>query len=258
MPEVVLIERPSAEVATVIMNRPDKRNALSLELISALTDAFVELSRDRARRVIVLRGEGKAFCAGLDLEEMAKEGSAEKAATALSKLYQAMAGSPVVTLATAHGAAFGGGVGLIAASDIVVAEEGLKIGFPEVKRGLTAALITALLRRSVSDRALRELIILGLTIDAQRAAQLGIVNRVAPAAQMTDIVQEYCRQIIAAAPNAVARSKKLLDELAIRHAREDLELALKFHFEYRHEGEIREGVAAFHEKREPRWGLRDD
>lgn len=255
---VVLTELSHPAIAYITMNRPEKRNALSFELIAKLTEAYEEASKDRHRRAIVLRGEGKGFCAGLDLDEMAMEGSAEKAATALSKLYRVMAASPVVTIAAAHGAAFGGGVGLIAASDIVIAADDLKVGFPEVKRGLTAALITALLRRSVTDRALRELIVLGLTIDAKRALELNIINRIVTTDQLLPTANEYCKQIIAAAPNAVARSKKLLDELAIRHAEQDLELALKFHFEFRHEGEIKEGVAAFHEKREPRWGLRDD
>lgn len=258
MSAVVLTDLSDPAIARITMNRPEKRNALSSELIAALTDAFADASRDRNRRAIVVRGEGKSFCAGLDLEEMGREGSAEKAATALSKLYQTMADSPCVTIAAAHGAAFGGGVGLIAASDIVIAAEDLKLGFPEVKRGLTAALITALLRRSVTDRALRELIILGLTADAKRACELQMVNRVVSAAELSSTVDEICRQVIAAAPNAVARSKRLLDELAIRPAKADLELALQFHFKAHHAGEIKEGVAAFLEKREPRWGPRDE
>lgn len=254
---VVVCDFSDRAIATISMNRPDKRNALSLELITRLTEAFADASAERHRRAIVLRGEGKSFCAGLDLEEMNQAGNAEKAATALSKLYETMARSPCVTIAAAHGAAFGGGVGLLAASDIVVASDDLKIGFPEVKRGLTAALITALLRRSVTDRQLRELIVLGLTIDANQAAALNIVNRVVPADQLAPTIADYCKQVIAAAPNAVWRSKKLLDQLAIRPAAEDLKLALDFHFAGKHEGELKEGIAAFLEKREPRWGARD-
>jgi methylglutaconyl-CoA hydratase len=257
MTPIVLTDLSAPAIAAITMNRPDKRNALSLALITGLTDAFAAAAEDRYRRAIVLRGAGKSFCAGLDLEEMNQAGNAEKAATALSKLYETMANSPCVTIAAAHGAAFGGGVGLIAASDIVIAAEDLKVGFPEVKRGLTAALITSLLRRSVADRQLRELIVLGRTIDAKTAAAMNIVNTVVAASDLDAAVQRYCREVIAAAPNAIARSKKLLDELAIRSASEDLKLALEFHFSGKHEGELKEGIAAFMEKREPKWGPRD-
>jgi len=258
MPNPLIIsDLSNPAVATITMNRPDKRNALSLQLILELTSAFTECSRDRNRRAVILRGEGKGFCAGLDLDEMAQAGNAEKAATALAKLYEVMATSPIVTIAAAHGAAFGGGVGLIAASDLVVASDDLKIGFPEVKRGLTAALITTLLRRTVPDRALRELILLGLTIDAKQAQSLQMVNRVVPADALLPTAHEFAKQAVAAAPNAVARTKKLLDDIHVRSVKDDLNLALKFHFEFRHEGEIKEGVAAFQEKREPRWGSRD-
>lgn len=257
MPQAVQIDSTNPAVAIISMNRPEKRNALSLQLISELTDAFALAARDKLRRAIILRGEGKGFCAGLDLDEMAQAGNAEKAATALATLYEVMATTPVVTIAAAHGAAYGGGVGLIAASDIVIASEDLKVGFPEVKRGLTAALITTLLRRTVSDRALRELIILGLTVDAKQAMALQMVNHVVPSDQVLARANEIATQVIAAAPNAVARSKKLLDDIGVRPVAEDLQLALRFHFEFRHEGEIKEGVAAFHEKREPRWGPRD-
>lgn len=258
MPDsVIKTDFSNPAIATITMNRPDKRNALSLQLITELTEAFAECSRDRNRRAVILRGEGKGFCAGLDLDEMAQAGNAEKAATALGKLYEVMATSPIVTIAAAHGAAFGGGVGLIAASDLVVATEDLKVGFPEVKRGLTAALITTLLRRTVPDRALRELIILGLTIDARQAMALQMVNRVVASDQLLPTANDFAAQVVAAAPNAVARTKKLLDDIDVRSVKEDLDLALKFHFEFRHEGEIKEGVAAFHEKRTPRWGPRD-
>lgn len=255
--DVVLADLADPAVATIILNRPEKRNALSLALITGLTAAIARASEDRRRRAIVIRGAGKSFCAGLDLEEMNQAGNAERAATALSKLYETIALSPCVTIAAAHGGTFGGGVGLIAAVDIAVAAEDLKVGFPEVKRGLTAALITALLRRTLTDRQLRELIVLGLTIDARQALALQIVNRVVPADRLGETVDDYCKQVIAAAPNAVWRSKKLLDSLGIRPVAEDLRLALEFHFSGKHEGELKEGIAAFMEKREPKWGLRD-
>lgn len=254
---IVVSDLTDPAVARLTLNRPDKRNALSLALIEGLTEAVARAAEDRRRRAIVIRGAGKSFCAGLDLEEMGQAGNAERAATALSKLYETIALSPCVTIAAAHGGTFGGGVGLIAAVDIAVAAEDLKVGFPEVKRGLTAALITALLRRSLTDRQLRELIVLGLTIDARQALALQIVNRVVPGDQLAATVDDYCKQVVAAAPNAVWRSKKLLDALGIRPVAEDLKLALEFHFSGKHEGELKEGIAAFMEKREPNWGLRD-
>jgi methylglutaconyl-CoA hydratase len=257
MSESVLLVDSSDPLVTVLtLNRPDKRNALSIELMEQITAAVSEQARDLNRRVIVLRGSGPAFCAGLDLKEASDPGNSHRSAEALARMYLAIAQSPLVTIAAAQGAAMGGGAGLLAACDLVVAGDDLKLSFPEVKRGLIAALVTCLLRRQLNDRAVRELILLGQTVDAPRALDLGLATRVAPAAELDAHAMTLARDACLGAPGAIARTKQLLDDLSARQIAEDLKIALDFHLAARQSSEAAEGIVAFMEKRPPRWGNR--
>ena len=136
---ILLIDRSDPAVARITLNRPAKRNALSLTLIEAIQDAVRVASDDRACRVIQFHAAGPSFCAGLDLHEAAESGTAERSATALAEMYEAICLSPLITIAVARGAAMGGGAGLLAACDFVVAADDLRLAYPEVKRGLVAA-----------------------------------------------------------------------------------------------------------------------
>lgn len=258
MPEPCLVDDADPLITTITLNRPEKRNALSTDLIRRLAAAVDSAASDRNRRVIILRGAGPVFCAGLDLKEAADPARADASAHALAELYSAICGSPLVTLAAAHGAAFGGGVGLIAACDLVVASADLRIGFPEVHRGLVAALVTCMVRRQVGERALRELVLLGQTRSAGDALALGLVNRVVPPGQMEAEAMSLAREACKGAPGAIARTKRLLDEVAPRPIAEDLRRALAYHLEARNSQEAAEGTAAFLGRREPRWGPRPD
>jgi len=257
-PSPLLVDAADPAVTVVTLNRPDKRNALSIALIEQLTAAVREAGVDRGRRVVVLRGAGPAFCAGLDLREAADPAAAHRSADALAALYLAVARSPLVVIAAAQGAAFGGGAGLVAGADLVVAADDLQIGFPEVRRGLVAALVTCLVRRQVGDRTARELILLGQSVPAARATELGLVNRVVPSADLDAAAMALAVEACRGAPGAVARTKRLLDDLAPRPIEEDLRRALAYHLAARQSAESAEGIAAFRDRREPRWGLRPD
>jgi methylglutaconyl-CoA hydratase len=254
-----MIQLTHHDAATTILtlDRPDKRNALSLELIERIRAAVVEVSRDVQRRVLIIRANGPSFCAGLDLKEAALTGGAERSAEALAKMYEALCDSPLVTIAAAQGSAVGGGAGIVLACDLVVAANDLKLGFPEVHRGLVAALVTTLLRRQVNDRAARELVLLGQTLDAATAVSLGLANRVVPIDGLVDEALGLARQVCIGAPNAIVRSKHLLDELSGRPIRDELRRALRYHLQQRNSSEAQEGMAAFVEKRFPKWAPRD-
>ena len=253
---VLIVDTSDPQIALVTLNRPDKRNALSIELIEQITRAVAEQSKDLMRRVIILRGNGPSFCAGLDLKEASDPKNAHRSAEALARMYLAIAQSPLVTITAAHGAAMGGGAGLLAACDLVVAGDDLKISYPEVKRGLIAALVTCLLRRQLSDRAVRELILLGQTVDAAHALQRGLITRIAPTGQLDTQTTDLAREACAGAPGAISRTKQLLDSLSARTIAEDLKIALEFHLAARKSTEAAEGITAFKEKRAPRWGNR--
>jgi methylglutaconyl-CoA hydratase len=253
---LVLVETVEESVVRVTLNRPEKRNAMSVALMEQLREAVRAAAGDPRRRVLILRGNGPVFCAGLDLQEASIAAQAEPSARALAGVYEAICLSPLVTIAAAQGAAMGGGVGLLAACDLVVAADDLRIGFPEVRRGLVAALVTALLRRQLPERVLRELVLLGQTIDATDAQRHGLVNRVVPSDRLMDEAECLAGQVLQGAPVAIARTKSLLDDLAARHIASDLVHALRCHLEARNDSEAAEGIAAFLEKREPRWGPR--
>jgi methylglutaconyl-CoA hydratase len=254
---VVQIEATDPAITVLTLNRPDKRNALSLELIEQITAGVKSASGDRNRRVIVIRANGASFCAGLDLKEATDPGKAHGSAVALCEMYRAIATSPLITIAAAQGHAFGGGAGLMAACDLVVAAPDLRLGYPEVHRGLVAALVTTLLRRQVGERAVRELVLLGQTVNAAEALDLGLINRLA-ALDLLETAMGLARQACLGAPGAIARSKRLLDSLAPRTIEEDLKRALDFHLQARESAEAAEGMAAFLEKREPKWGPRPE
>jgi methylglutaconyl-CoA hydratase len=249
--ELVIVEHSDPRIRVISLNRPAKRNALSIALLQELHRVIADATADQACRVMILRGEGPAFCAGLDLAEN-QSGDREASADALHGVYEAIVTSPVVSIAAAHGAAMGGGAGLVAACDLAIVEESLRLAFPEVRRGLVAALVTALIRRQVSDRTARELILLGRTIDAAEAKELRLVNRVT-SEPLLNAANEMAREVCAGAPGAIARTKDLLDELSPRPIVEDLQLAMKYHREARNSPEAVEGVRAFLDKREPRW-----
>lgn len=247
------IESPSPAIATIALNRPDKRNALSIELTAQLADAIESASRDPQRRVLIIRGNGPVFCAGLDLHEAGDESKSAESARNLARVYLSLAGSPLITIASAQGGAFGGGAGLLAAVDLAVAADDLRVGFPEVHRGLVAGLVTALLRRQLGDRDIRDLILMGRTIDAATARSLGLVQQVVNSGALAESTLNLARAACEGAPGAIARSKRLLDDLSPRPLHADIERALADHLTARNSAEAREGIAAFREHRKPIW-----
>ena len=150
----------------------------------------------------------------------------------------------------------GGGAGLIAACDFAVVSDEFRLSYPEVHRGLVAALVTTLLRRQLNDRQTRELVLLGQSVDAANALEMGLVNQVVPLSRLSEasiaLAQESCK----GAPGAVARSKKLLDDLSARSISLELNRSMQYHLDARNSSEAQEGIAAFLEKRAPRWGPR--
>jgi len=249
----VLIDQADPAVTVVTLNRPEKRNALSVQLLRELLAALQAASADRSRRVLILNANDPVFCAGLDLKESADSKHRQESARLLCDVYKSLTANPQITIVAAQGAAIGGGVGLLSACDIAIAADDLQIGFPEVKRGLVAALVTALVRRQVNDRVLRELVLLGKTISAADAMAIGLVNQRVPGTGLMAAARAVAAQAIQSAPLAVQRTKELLDELTSHPVSQTLEQAMRYHVEGRDSAEAIEGIAAFLEKREPRW-----
>jgi len=249
---VLLIEKLTPQITVVTLNRPERRNALTIELLTELVAAIKVASDMPDERIIILRGAGAAFCTGMDLKAATPQ-NAHAMAELVAKTLLTLSETGLVTIAAVHGAAVAGGAGIMSACDFVVAAEGTKIGYPEVRRGLVAGLVMTFLRRQVSERNMRELLLGSELIDAERAKELGLVNRVVPQDDLMSEAQKFADAALQAAPGALAQTKRLIEELWWRSVKEDIDLALKYHMQARESSEAREGIAAFNEKRPPNW-----
>ena len=250
---VVLIEKQTPQITVVTLNRPERRNALTIELLTELQAAIKVASEQPHQRVLILRGAGAAFCTGLDLKEAADHTKAHSTAEMVANTLIAISQTRLITIAAVHGAAVAGGAGIMSACDFVVAAQRTKVGYPEVRRGLVAGLVMTFLRRQVGERNMRELLLGSELIDAERAREIGLVNRVVAPNDVMGEAQKFAESVLQGAPGALAQTKQLIDELWWRSVKADVDLALKYHLQARESDEAREGIAAFNEKRKAKW-----
>jgi enoyl-CoA hydratase/carnithine racemase len=212
----LLIENRGA-VRILTMNRPEKRNALNSELTQGLLDALRAADADESVGCIILTGAGPGFCAGADLSEfkdLQQAVAAENRAELSMQLHLAFSriAKPVVTAINGH--AMGGGAGIAIAGDLAVMAEGAKLGYPEPKHGIVAAIVMANLVRQVGRKAAFELVALGEPIDAQRALQLGMVNRVVEQKNLVPEALALAEKLAAVKRPAMAETKRLFHEVA--------------------------------------------
>ena len=250
---LITTEHVARGIVAIQLNRPAKRNALCAALLEQLCDAVEGAEADASNRVLVLHGAGPVFCAGLDLAEAAQPESAARSAHLVARTLQTIHESRLVTIAAVHGAAVAGGAGVMTACDLVVLERDARIGYPEVHLGLVAALVLNLLASQVPDRAARELLLLGEMINAERAAAIGLVNRVVESGRALEEAFAMARQVLKGGPQAIERTKILLNEAARFSLSGDRSSALDEHLAARDSEESAEGLAAFFERREPNW-----
>jgi len=250
---VVIVEKESPQISVVTLNRPERRNALTIELLTELCAVINTASEQPEQRVLILRGAGAAFCTGLDLKEAADSTKAHSTAEMVANTLIAVSQTRLITVAAVHGAAVAGGAGIMSACDFVVAAERTKIGYPEVRRGLVAGLVMTFLRRQVGERNMRELLFSAELIDAARAKEIGLVSRVVAPDDVMSEAQKFAASALQGAPGALAQTKRLVEELWWHSLKEDVDLALEYHMQARESDEAREGIAAFNEKRKPNW-----
>jgi methylglutaconyl-CoA hydratase len=249
---VLFIEKQTPQITVVTLNRPERRNALTIELLTELVAAIKVASDMPHERIIILRGAGAAFCTGMDLKAATPQ-NAHAMAELVGKTLLILSQTHLITIAAVHGAAVAGGAGIMSACDFVVAAERTKIGYPEVRRGLVAGLVMTFLRRQVGERNMRELLLGSELIDAERAREIGLVNRVVAQEDLMSEAQKFAHSVLQGAPGALAQTKHFIEELWWRSVKEDVDLALKYHMQARESAEAREGIAAFNEKRPPNW-----
>ncbi|MEX0880919.1 MAG: enoyl-CoA hydratase-related protein [Thermoanaerobaculia bacterium] len=255
--EHLRLERTGA-VTRLSLHRPDVRNAFNDVLIEELSRAFAEVGNDPGTRVVVLAGEGPSFCAGADVAWMRKAGGYTRAeneadAERMARMLRSIDACPKPVVALAHGAAIGGGVGLVAAADIAIAAEGTVFALAEVKLGILPSVISPYVLRAIGPRFARDLFLTGDRFDAAEARRIGLVHQVVPAAELEAAGQKKVASLLTSGPEAVGIAKRLIEQVAGRTPEEVMPLTVRTIAERRASEEAREGLTAFLEKRRPSW-----
>jgi methylglutaconyl-CoA hydratase len=241
-------------IARITLNRPDKRNALDAELVSELKDAIASSARDANCRVVLLSGAGTDFCSGADLavlEKTAQAGVLDNMADARStgELFLMMRNHPHPVIAAVQGRALAGGCGIATACDIILAAESAQFGYPEVNIGFVPAMVMAILRRSVSEKAALELVVGGETVSAARAHELGLVHRVYPDDKFPGEVTAYAVRLKSKSASAVMLSKRLLYNMDSMSFEAALEAGVETNAIARMTDDCRSGVERFLKKK---------
>jgi methylglutaconyl-CoA hydratase len=236
-------------VATITLDSPRNRNALSRRLVTELREALTTALGDDGVRVVVLTGTGTVFCAGADL----KEQSAGEPLPDVPGLVRLIWDSPKPVVARLNGPARAGGLGLVTACDLAVAPDTATFAFTEVRLGVVPAMIAVTCLRRMDPRAAAEYFLTGEVFDARRAQEIGLINRAVPAGELDAAVAHYTGMLLRGAPEALAIAKRLPRTVPAMDVEEGFAAMAELSTERFGSDEAREGIAAFLEKRDPRW-----
>jgi methylglutaconyl-CoA hydratase len=256
MYQTLLLET-TGNLATITLNRPEKRNAISTQMMAELQTTLDEIEKSHAR-VAILTGAGKAFCAGMDLDMLsaiAKQSPAENQEDSrrIAKLFRRIWSFPRPLIAAVNGAAYAGGCGIATLCDFTLAVPEAKFGYTEVKIGFLPAIVSVFLTRQIGEKRSRDLLLTGRIIDAAEAREFGLLTEVVPTDRLLARAHELADTLIAASPSSLARSKRLLVSSAAASVDHDLERAILENARIRCTPDFQEGVASFLEKRKPVW-----
>jgi methylglutaconyl-CoA hydratase len=244
-------------LALVTLNRPEKRNAISAAMIGEVLSALKDLESG-GERVVIVTGEGKAFCAGMDLDalkSLAAQSAEENLADArrTAGFFRRLWSFSKPLIAAVNGAALAGGCGIATLCDFTLAIPEAKFGYSEVRVGFIPALVSMFLERQVGEKLARDLLLTGRMIDAAEAKAIGLVTRIVPAEELLTAARDLAAVLIANSPGSVQATKRLLVRASEVEIDRRIELAVAESVAIRSTPDFREGLAAFLEKREPRW-----
>jgi methylglutaconyl-CoA hydratase len=237
-------------ILSLTLNRPEKRNALDGRTVEALHLALEGAELDAEVRVVVLRGAGKDFCAGADLEELLASVDSspednERSAFRLGRLFLRLRELPKPVVAAVHGHALAGGAGLATACDLVLAAESAQLGYPEIRRGFVPAMVMTILRRQLGERRAFDLVATGRLLSAREALEAGLVSRVIPDQEFESVVGAILAQLAASSGSALALIKRLLYEVDGRTFAEGIALGARINALARVHPDFKTAVAAF-------------
>ena len=244
-------------IATLTLNRPDKRNAISFELIDDLLRGLAEIDESPSQ-VLIVTGAGKAFCSGMDLENLRQltgrspEQNREDSET-MARLFRTVYDFPKPTIAAVNGAAIAGGTGLATLCDFTLAVPDAKFGYTEVRIGFVPAIVSTFLLRQVGEKHARDLLLTGRLFDAEEAHRLGLVSELVAPEKLLVRARELAAQLMESSPTSLAFTKRLLSDHARSELDKQIAAAVRENAAIRNTPDFREGIASFLEKRKPRW-----
>jgi methylglutaconyl-CoA hydratase len=244
-------------VATITLNRPEKRNAISFELIDDLLRALDEVSKSEAT-VLIVTGAGKAFCSGMDLDNLkALLGRSPKQnlqdSQTMVQLFRSLYEFPKMTIAAVNGPAIAGGTGLALLCDFTLAVPEAKFGYTEVRIGFVPAIVSTFLLRQVGEKQARDLLLTGRIFGAEEAARMGLVSEVVPAENLMVRARQLAMLLMENSPASLRATKQLLTNHARAELDSQVEAAVRENAAIRTTSDFREGISSFLEKRKPVW-----
>jgi len=244
-------------VATLTLNRPDKRNAISYDLIEELHHALDEVHKSESH-ILILTGAGSAFCSGMDLDnlrEITRHTEEENLADSgrLAHMFRVLYDFPKVTIAAVNGVALAGGCGLATLCDFTLAAPEAKFGYTEVRIGFVPAIVSTFLLRQVGEKHARDLLLTGRIISAEEAFRLGLVNEVVSGENLMDRARELATTLVANSPASLLATKRLLRTYSHLELDHQIAAAVDENARIRTTHDFREGISAFLEKRKPSW-----
>jgi methylglutaconyl-CoA hydratase len=246
-----------ARIATITLNRPDKRNAISFELIDDLLQALEEVAKSDAL-VVILTGAGKAFCSGMDLDDLkallgrSPEQNLQDSQT-MVRLFRALYEFPKATIAVVNGAAIAGGTGLALLCDFTLAVPEAKFGYTEVRIGFVPAIVSTFLLRQVGEKQARDLLLTGRLFGADEAARMGLINEIVPLENLMTRARELAALLMENSPASLRATKQLLTNHARAEIDSQIDAAVRENAAIRNTADFREGISSFLEKRKPTW-----
>lgn len=244
-------------VATLTLNRPDKRNAISYQLMDELQAALDEVAHSAAR-VLILTGAGKAFCSGMDLENLKallgrSPEQSLKDSEIMARLFRSLYDFPRPTIAAVNGAAIAGGCGLATLCDFTLAVPEARFGYTEVRIGFLPAIVSTFLLRQVGEKHARDLLLTGRIVAADEAYRIGLIDEIVPTEKLIERSRELALQLMENSPASLACTKRLLSEHARIELDAQIQSAVRENAAIRATADFREGISSFLEKRKPRW-----
>src|SRR5271165_1941773 len=254
--ETLLLETRE-HLSTITLNRPEKRNAITTQMIADLQSALDALEKTPTR-VVILSGNGKAFCAGIDLDmlrNIAKQtaGENQEDSRRIARMFRKIWSYSRPMIAAVNGHALAGGCGIATLCDFTLAVPAAKFGYTEVKIGFLPAIVSVFLSRQIGEKHCRDLLLTGRLVEASEAKELGLVNEIVPADRLMVRAHELADALLAASPSSITRAKHLLVSAAAAGVDHDLERAVLESARVRCTPDFKEGLAAFLEKRKPIW-----